>query len=231
MAEFYKLIQSLDLFELLEKIQDNIIFINDLQKFGLQTPVCIQNEQNILNFYLTEKWLDDFPKQSLIIKFIEEEKKLFYLPESVDFYYLYYHLLRGCKNYLETGQEIYDDEIQLNYNKLNDELIEKKLNATKFFEIYLKKGSNFSDEDFFLAKKEKDELNEEFNFNSSEMTSEPLREDSSEMISELSEFSLKKKTESNEFFEPETKKEENSQVEIEVEEVKLDEEVKFESFV
>ena len=62
MAEFYKLIQSLDLFELLEKIQDNIILIDDLQKFGLETPVCIQNEQFILNFYLTEKWLDDFPK-------------------------------------------------------------------------------------------------------------------------------------------------------------------------
>ena len=237
MSEFYKLVQSLDLFELLEKIQDNIIFIIDLQKFGLETPLCIQNKQNILNFYLTEKWLDDFPKQSLIIKFIEEEKKLFYLPESVDFYYLYYHLLRACKNYLETGKEIYDDETQLNYNKLNDELIEKKLNATKFFEIYLKKGSNFSDEDFFIAKKGKDELNEEFNFNNSEMTSEPIREGASEMISELSEFSLKKKTESDELLtvagesEPETKKEEDSQVEIEVEEVNLDDEVKFESFV
>ena len=69
------------------------------------------------------------------------------------------------------------------------------------------------------------------------MTSEPVTEEASEMMSELAEFSLKKKTESDEFltipeeFEPETKKEENSQVEIEVEEVNLDEEVKFESFV
>ena len=224
MAEFYKLIQTLDLFELLEKIQDNIIFINDLKKFDLTTPVCIQNEQSILNFYLTEKWLNDFPKQSLIIKLIEEEKKLFYLPESVDFYYLYYHLLIAFNNYLETGQKIYDDETQLNYNKLNDELIEKQLNATKFFQIYLKKGPNFSEEDFFLAKKEKDEI-----------TFESLREDSTEMISELSEFSLK--TEPDEILtvagesEPETKKEENSQIEIEVEEVNLDDEVKFESFV
>ena len=125
MSEFYKVIKSLDLFELFEKIQDNIFFIIDLQKFDLAIPLCIQNEQNILNFYLTEKWLDDFPKQSLIFKFIEEEKKLFYLPESVDFYYLYYHLLIACKNYLKTGKKIYDDKTQINYYKLNDELIEK----------------------------------------------------------------------------------------------------------
>ena len=108
-AQFYKLIQSFDLFQLLEKIQDNIIFI-DLQKFDLPTPVCIENEQSILNFYLAEKWLNDFPKQSLIIKLIEEEKKLFFLPESEDFYYLYYHLLMAFNNYLETGQKIYDDK-------------------------------------------------------------------------------------------------------------------------
>ena len=225
MAEFYKLIQTLDLFELFEKVQDNIIFINDLQKFGLQTPVCIQNEQNILNFYLSEKWLHDFPKQSLILKLIEEEKKLFYLPESTDFYYLYYHLLRAFSNYLETGQKIYDDETQLNYDKLNDEMIEKQLNATKFFEIYLKKGSNFTEEDFFLAKKDKDELD----FASSEIISD-------EMVSQLSKFLLKEKTESDESVtvagesEPETK-EDDSQIEIEVEEVNLDDEVKFESFI
>ena len=126
-AQFYKLIQSLDLFQLLEKVQDNIILINDLRKFNLPTPVCIENEQNILNFYLAEKWLNDFPKQSLILKLTEEEKKLFYLPESEDFYYLYYHLLIAFNNYLETGQKIYDDETQLNYIKLNDEIIEKQL--------------------------------------------------------------------------------------------------------
>ena len=224
MAEFYKLIQTLDLFELLEKVQSNIIFINDLQKFGLQTPVCIQNEQNILNFYLSEKWLNDFPKQLLILKLIEEEKKLFYLPELTDFYYLYYHLLRTFSNYLETGQKIYDDETQLNYDKLNDEMIEKQLNATKFFEIYLKKGSNFT-EDFFLAKKDKDELD----FASSKITSD-------EMVSQLSNFLLKEKTESDESVtvagESESElKEDDSQIEIEVEEVNLDDEVKFESFI
>ena len=208
----------------LKKYKSNIIFINDLQKFGLQTPVCIQNEQNILNFYLSEKWLNDFPKQSLILKLIEEEKKLFYLPELTDFYYLYYHLLRAFSNYLETGQKIYDDETQLNYDKLNDEMIEKQLNATKFFEIYLKKGSNFT-EDFFLAKKDKDELD----FASSEITSD-------EMVSQLSNFLLKEKTESDESVtvagesEPELK-EDDSQIEIEVEEVNLDDEVKFESFI
>ena len=209
-AEFYKLIQSLDLFQLLEKVQDNIILINDLKKFDLPIPVCIENEQHILDFYLTEKWIDNFPKQSLIIKLIEEEKKLFYLPESEDFYYLYYHLLMAFNNYLETGQEIYDDETQLNYNKLNDELIEKQLNATKFFEIYLKKGSNFNEEDFFLAKKGKDDFY--FINSSSEMISEGRSEPEPEP-------------------EPEIKKEDNSQIEIEVEELNLNDEVKFESFV
>ena len=212
-GEFYKLVKTLDLFELLEKVQDNIIFINDLEKFGLSAPLCIMNEQAILNFYLSEKWLNDFPKQSLVLKLIEEDKKLFYLPESPDFYYLYYHLLRAFSNYLETGQKIYDEDTALNYDRLNDELIEKQLNATKFFEIYLKKGSNFSEEDFFLAKKDK----------------------ADEMVSELSEFSLKEKNESVEESvgesEPEMKQEDNSQIEIEIEEVKLDEEVKFESFV
>ena len=216
-GEFYKLVKTLDLFELLEKVQDNIILINDLEKFGLSAPLCIMNEQAILEFYLSEKWLNDFPKQSLVLKLIEERKKLFYLPESADFYYLYYHLLRAFSNYLETGQKIYDDDTELNYERLNDELIEKQLNATKFFEIYLKKGSNFSQEDFFFAKKDKDELN------------------SDEVVSELSEFSLKGKNESVEESvgesEPKMKQEDNSLIEVEIEEVKLDEEVKFESFV
>ena len=212
-GEFYKLVKTLDLFELLEKVQDNIIFLNDLQKFGLSAPVCIMNEQAILEFYLSEKWLNDFPKQSLILKLIEEDKKLFYLPEPT-YYYLYYHLLRAFSNYLETGQKIYDEDSPLNYDRLNDEIIEKQLNATKFFEIYLRKGSNFSEEDFFLAKKDKDEEN---------------------VVSELSEFSLNEKNESVQEPagepEPETKQDDNSQIEVEFEEIKLDEEVKFESFV
>ena len=212
-GEFYKIVKTLDLFELLEKVQDNIIFINDLEKFGLSAPICIMNEQAILNFYLSEKWLNDFPKQSLVLKLIEEDKKLFYLPESSHFYYLYYHLLRAFSDYLETGQKIYDDNTALNYDRLNDEMIEKQLDATKFFLIYLKKGSNFTEEDFFWAKKDK----------------------VNETISELSEFSLKEKNESVEESvgesEPEIKQEDNSQFEIEFDEVKLDEEVKFESFV
>ena len=212
-GEFYKLVKTLDLFELLEKVQDNIIFINDLEKFGLSAPICIMNEQAILNFYLSEKWLNDFPKQSLVLKLIEEDKKLFYLPESSHFYYLYYHLLRAFSDYLETGQKIYDDNTALNYDRLNDEMIEKQLDATKFFLIYLKKGSNFTEEDFFWAKKDK----------------------VNETISELSEFSLKEKNDSVEESvgesEPEIKQEDNSQFEIEFDEVKLDEEVKFESFV
>ena len=212
-GEFYKIVKTLDLFELLEKVQDNIIFINDLEKFGLSAPICIMNEQAILNFYLSEKWLNDFPKQSLVLKLIEEDKKLFYLPESSHFYYLYYHLLRAFSDYLETSQKIYDDNTALNYDRLNDEMIEKQLDATKFFLIYLKKGSNFTEEDFFWAKKDK----------------------VNETISELSEFSLKEKNESVEESvgesEPEIKQEDNSQFEIEFDEVKLDEEVKFESFV
>ena len=222
-AAQYKLIQSLDLFQLLEKIQDNIIFISDLQKFDLPIPVCLENEQNILNFYLQEKWLNDFPKQSLIIKLIEEEKKLFYLPESEDFYYLYYHLLMAFNNYLETGQKIYDDETQLNYDKLNDELIEKQLNATKFFEIYFKKGSNFSEEDFFLAKKEKNDFD---NSITTEMNFEEKKIESSELLAAIAAAG---ESESESEFEQQLKK--DSHIEIEVEELNLNDEVKFESFV
>ena len=214
-GEFYKSIKTLDVFELLQKMQDNIIFINDLKKFDLSAPLCIMNEQAILNFYLTEKWLYDFPKQSLILKLIDEEKKLFYLPESSYFYYLYYHLLRAFGNYLETGKKIYDEDTALNYDRLNDEIVEKEMDATKFFLIYLQKGSNFTEEDFFFAKKDK--INE--------------------TISELSEFSLKEKNESVQEAvsepelvgepEPEIKQEDNSQFEIELDEVNLGEEVKF----
>ena len=74
----------------------------------------------------------------------------------------------------------------------------------------MKKGSNFT-EDFFLAKKDKDKLD----FASSEITSD-------EMVSQLSNFLLKEKTESDESVtvagesEPELK-EDDSQIEIEVE--------------
>ena len=67
-----------------------------------------------------------------------------------------------------------------------------------------------------MAKKNKDESNEEFNFNNSEMTSEPVREEPEEPDEE---------------FEPKIKKEENSQIEIAIEEVNLDDEVNFKSFV
>ena len=205
-GEIYKSLKTLDLFEVLQKVQDNIIFINDLDKFGLSAPICIMNEQAILNFYLSEKWLNDFPKQSLVLKLIEEDKKLFYLPESSHFYYLYYHLLRAFNEYLETRQEIYDDSLPLNYDKLNDEMIEKQLDATKFFLIYLKKGSNFTKEDFYMAKK--DNLNE--------------------IISEISELGIKEKfvEETVGQSEPEMKQEDESQFEIEFDEVKLDEEIK-----
>ena len=94
-----------------------------------------------------------------------------------------------------------------------------------------------------MAKKTKDEINEEFNFNSSKMTSESVeysaleKIEPSEMISELTEFSPVTKTEPDEFVllldesEPKIKKEENSQIEIEVEELNLNEQVKFQSFV
>ena len=229
MSEFFDLIQSLDLFELFNKIQNDIFYINEIRKFDLEIPQCVKNKISILKFYMSEKWLDDFPEQSLILKFIQDEKELFYLPESADFYYLYYHLLRATKNYLEKGKKIYNEYTSINYYKLNLELIEKKLNATKFFEIYFEKGSNFTEEDLISVRKTKDELNdEEFNFNSKEMISgepEPLKE----LISE-SELIKEEKTESDEIeLEPKTK--EISQIEIEVEEVNLDDEVTFKSFV
>ena len=208
-GEFYKSIKKLDVFELLQKIQDNIIFINDLEKYHLSAPLCIMNEQAILDFYLSEKWLYDFPKQSLILKLIEEEKKLFYLPDSSYFYYLYYHLLLAFSKYLETGKKIYDDNTILNYERLNDEMIEKEMDATKFFLIYLQKGSNFTKEDFIWAKKEK----------------------IGETISEVSELSLSVQEAVTEPEpvgepEPEIKQEDDSQFEIELDEVNLGEEVK-----
>ena len=212
---FYKSFKTLDVLELLQKIQDNIILISDLKKFGLSVPLCTMNEQAILNFYLSEKWLYDFPKQSLVLKLIEEEKKLFYLPESSYFYYLYYHLLLAFSKYLETGKKIYDDNTILNYDRLNDEMIEKEMDATKFFLIYLQKGLNFTKEDFLWAKKDK----------------------IGETISEVSELSLKEKNEESVQdtvsepdlageSEPEIKQEDDSQFEIEFDEVNLGEEVK-----
>ena len=205
-GEIYKSLKTLDLFEVLRKVQDNIIFINDLDKFGLSAPICIMNEQAILDFYLSEKWLNDFPKQSLVLKLIEEDKKLFYLPESSYFYYLYYHLLRAFNQYLETGQEIYDDNMLLNYDKLNDEIIEKQFDATKFFLIFLKKGPNFTEEDNFMAKK--DNLNE--------------------TVSDLSELGINEKfvEETVGQSEPEIKQEDDLQFETDFDEVKLDEETK-----
>ena len=215
-GEFYKSIKTLDVFELLQKMQDNIIFIGDLQKFGLSVPLCIMNEQTIFNFYLSEKWLNDFPKQSLVLKLIEEEKKLFYLPESSYFYYLYYHLLLAFSKYLETGKKIYDDNTILNYERLNDEMIEKEMDATKFFLIYLQKGSNFTKEDFFWAKK--DEIGETI----SEVSELSLKEKNEEFVQEVvSEPELVGEPES------EIKQEDNSQFEIELDEVNLGEEVKF----
>ena len=214
-GEFYKLVKTLDVFELLQKIQDNIIFIRDLKKFGLSAPLCIMNEQAILNLYLSEKWLYDFPKQSLVLKLIEEEKKLFYLPESSYFYYLYYHLLLAFSKYLETGKKIYDDNTTLNYDRLNDEIVEKEMDATKFFLIYLQKGSNFTKEDFFWAKKDK------INDTISELSELPLKEKNESVQGSVGEPELIDEPE------PEIKQEDNSQFEIELDEVNSSEEVKF----
>ena len=135
-----------DLFKLLERMQTYLFDFQKLKLFTLPKPVCLQNEYAMNMFYLCNEWLDDFPDLQTIEKFIEDEKQLFYMPKQQEYYYLYYHLLVAYKKFLKSGKEIYDDETLLDYDKISDYLVRKNLNATKFFEVYLEKGENLSEE-------------------------------------------------------------------------------------
>ena len=167
--------EKFSVFQLLKQMQNHLFEFKKLKIFTLPKPVCLQNEYSMTMFYLSNKWLDDFPSLQTIEKFIKDEKKLFYMPEQEDYYYLYYHLLVAYKNFLKLDKkEIYDDETPLDYNEISDYLIRKNLNATKFFEVYLEKGINLNEADLVHATLE--EFDEVTKFDENiprEMTSEP----------------------------------------------------------
>ena len=168
--------KSDDMFELLKRMQNHLIDFKTLEIFTLPKPVCLQNEYRINMFYLSNKWPEEFPNLQTIKQHIEDDLKLFYMPQE-DNYYLYYHLLIAYKNFLKSGKkDIYDDETPLDYDKISDYLVMKNLNATKFFEVYLEKGQNLSDLDLARANlKEVDEVtNYKFseNFSPRKMTTE-----------------------------------------------------------
>ena len=167
-----------DMFQLLKQVQNYLLEFKKLKLFTLPKPVCLQNEYAMTMFNLSNKWLDDFPSLQTIEKFIKGEKKLFYMPEEQDYYYLYYHLLVAYKNFLKLGKnEIYDSKTPLDYNQISDYLIRKNLNATKFFEVYLEKGEKLNKLDLVHATlKEFDEVtNYKFDekFIPRRMTAEP----------------------------------------------------------
>ena len=170
-----------DCFQLLKQMQNHLFHFKKFKIFALPKPVCLQNEYVLNMFYLSNKWLDDFPSLQTIKKFIKDEKKLFYMPEQEDYYYLYYHLLVAYKNFLKLGKkEIYDDETSLDYSEISDYLVRKNLNATKFFEAYLEKGEKLNETDLVHATlKEFDEVTN-FKFDEKitlrKMTSEPESE-------------------------------------------------------
>ena len=178
MSSFHHNTKKSDLFQLLKQMQSHLFDFNTLEIFTLPKPVCLQNEYAINMFYLSNKWLDDFPSLKTIKKFIKDEKKLFYMPVEEDHYYLYYHLLVAYNNFLKLGKnKIYDDESLLDYDKISNYLIRKNLNATKFFEAYLEKVKELNDDDLVNATlKEFDEVTDykfDEKFIPRTMTSEP----------------------------------------------------------
>ena len=173
---FTEALVSDDLFKLLKQMQNYLFDFKKLEVFALPKLVCLQNEYSMNMFYLSNKWLDNFPSLKTIKKFIEDEKKLFFLPKKDDYYYLYYHLLIAYKKFLQLDKKIYDDETPLDYEYISNYLIRKNLNATKFFEVYLEKGINLNDTDLVHATLEKSDEETNYKFDENiprEMTSEP----------------------------------------------------------
>ena len=177
-----------ELFHILKQTQNHLFHYKRLEAFSLPKPVCLQNEYMLNKFELNNRWLGDIlPSLETIENFIKHEKKLFYVPEESSYYYLYYHLLLAYKNFLQSDKKIYDDERPLDYDYISSYLINKNLNATKFFELYLEKGIFLEDNSLksaafatatVLAAPAADVENV-----SREMSSEPLF--SSEMTSSL----------------------------------------------
>ena len=79
---FTEALVSDDLFKLLKQMQNYLFDFKKLEVFALPKPVCLQNEYSMNMFYLSNKWLDNFPSLKTIKKFIEDEKKLFFFTET-----------------------------------------------------------------------------------------------------------------------------------------------------
>ena len=170
-----------DLFDRLKQMQNYLFDIKKLELFNLPKPVCLQNAYMLNMYSINNKWSDNFPSLQTIEKFIQDEKKLFYLPEDDYFYYLYYHLLVAYKKFQESGssKKIYDDETPLDYDVVSNYLTRKNLDATKFFEIYLEKGVVLDEADLNYALLE--EPSEESNKVTNKLDEISLREMSSEL--------------------------------------------------
>ena len=153
MESFLNETEVLDnLFKRLKQMQIYLYDMKKLESFNLPKPVCLQNAYMMNMYYLNKKWLDKFPSLQTVEKFIDGGKKLFFLPEQSEHYYLYYHLLVAYKNFQEyDGMKIYDDETLLDYDSISTYLSRNNLVATEFFEKYFVKGLNFHKEDFVYS--------------------------------------------------------------------------------
>ena len=169
-----------DVFDRLMHMQKYLEDIKKLEVLNLPQPVCLQNAYKMNMFYIKEKWSDSFPSLQTIEEYIRNEKKLFYLPNDSYYYFLYYHLMIACKKYLGSANDkkIYDAEKDLDYEIVNNYLIEKNLDATKFFEIYLEKGLPLDEADLSYALH--DESNEKIDEISDKLDEVIVREMSSE---------------------------------------------------
>ena len=135
-----------DLFDALKQMERYLLDIKKLESFNLPKPVCLQNAYKLNMYNIENGWHDIFPSLKTVEKFIQDEKKLFFVPND-EYYYLYYHLLIAYKEFEESGNEIYDDETVLNYDVISRYLTKRNFNATEFFKVYLK-GGVYLDEEY-----------------------------------------------------------------------------------
>ena len=163
-----------DLFDRLKQMQSYLLDIKKLELFNLPKPVCLQNAYMLNMYNINNKWSDIFPSLKTIEKFIQDGKKLFFLPDDNYYYYLYYHLLIAYKEFEDSDIQIYDMETVLDYETVSGYLLKKNLNATEFFKVYLKEGVYLDKEDIKRLEKANevttDKLEENIN---REMSSEP----------------------------------------------------------
>ena len=180
MEEFVKgQLEFDDLFDRLKVMQRYIFDIKKLELFNLPKPVCLQNTYMLNMHFINNKWSNIFPSLKTIEKFIQAERKLFFLPEDDYYYYLYYHLLIAYKEFDDSNIEIYDDETPLDYEAISHYLSKKNLNATEFFKVYLKEGIYLDKEDIKQLEKA-NEVTDKLQMSSLEPTA-PIFESETEL--------------------------------------------------